>query len=220
MPQAERSVGRLDVLVALLIGLVSLGTIFLSFQASLYASAAGGHDSAREELLTEAASEHQVGYLVYTTDVSVWLEIRQLQTPSTFPGDVEARATVEALVAHEFSQAFHENFGEWVRESDADGRRETPLFDDVWYTTNLFAAERADVAEADIQREAALADSDRSTRLISSTVVFSVALFLLGIVGASRSPRLRVGLVIAASIVVVVGTVVSAGVAFRLPDVL
>jgi hypothetical protein len=206
---AGRGGDRFQTIVAILIAVVSVASAGVIWRASMAVSSAAAAD--RHGLVDTVQYE-----AAFAQNVSM------LYQEARYAGQHDSyRARVETLRGSDLPGARSE--AEWVDQIAGGLALFTPLAGDPAYRTqdgrldlerrldDLRAAD-ADLRDLDPQAEFAAADElyVESQVLVSTVIVFAVALFFLTLAEMTRS-RARVGLAITGGAMFVLGLVVAAG---------
>jgi hypothetical protein len=184
--------GRTELIIVILLGLVSLGTAFVSFEASLYGGVQQSSYTKGNNLQTEAESLYLEGNQQFQKDAQTIAQLQQLQA-AVEAGDPYAQAQYDELYfisvtgtvlepAIDAAAAQDEAEPEFWHDPQADEDYQAALFGAY--------ADKADEA-------AALIDAgDRANgfgdTLTLSTVMMAITLFLLGVAAVIRRPRTQV----------------------------
>lgn len=182
----------LQLLIVILLGVVSVATAYVSFEAALY----GG----------QQAAAYSRGGAAQTESESIYLEANQqyMQDAETLTRLSEyqiemdgADPDVAAAASEKYDQLYFTSVSEdldaaiaWAQaENEADPSTYTDPQGSEDYQDALFGA----WSDADAEAEALLAQGDEanqySDRLTLNTVLMAIALFLLGIAAVIRNRR-------------------------------
>ena len=212
---------RTDVLTAALLGIVSVATTFSSFAASEFDERAAAQLALAERTTIDAASAYQAAFTVYNRDLEVFSELVRSDpdlaafNDSRTPEELDAAATERDLLLYILgSPAFRPAYGEWVAAQQEGS--DLSVFDDPDYATETYAKQtelldRAETLRADASAHAALSDT-----MTHSTLIYAIALFLLGVAGVNRDRRVALGVIAFGLAVFIGGVVVSLPVALQL----
>jgi hypothetical protein len=209
--------GNFELVVAILLGVVSIVTAYASFQAALYDSQMAGAYQHGGNLATEAESLYLEGNQQFVQDTQVYNRLTELKV------DIESSDPVVAADAQakydvlEF-QAVSEEFGAAIANADelnaADEEFYYSPLDDEDYQDFLFS----DYADTKADSEAVIADGDSfnsfSDQLTLYTVLMSISLFLLGISAVVRALRVQIVLAATGTVIFVVAAILTALVPF------
>jgi hypothetical protein len=208
---------RLELIIAILLGIVSIGIAYASFQAALYDSEMAGDYQRGTALAGEAESLYLEGNQTYVQDAQLWNELSKLtiESESTNP-DVAAQAqtTFDVLMFQSVSEDLAAAAVWADAENTADPENYYSPLDSEEYLAALFGGYHETKAQAD----AAVVEGDEanslSDRLTLYTVLMSVSLFLLGIAAVVRQYRVQLLLVITGSAIFAISVILTAMVPF------
>lgn len=188
--QIDRNLGRwwlgrhIEVVTAVLLGLVSCMTAYTGFQAALYNSTMASSFSKAQVLSTQAESLYLAANQDYTQDAQLWSTLSELaiDIESADP-DTVSRATAKYNTL--FADIVTENFAAAIERANTVNNANpddyvSPLDDEIYLET-LFGPsyDTADGAE----EQTAIGDRANSfgDQLGLYTVLMTIALFLLGV---------------------------------------
>jgi hypothetical protein len=196
--------GNVELVVAILLGVVSIAVAYVSFQAALYDSKMAASYQEGNNLSTQAESLYLESNQQFVQDTQVWNRLTELK--------VEAESSDSAIATSAqdkydvlFFQAVSDEFGAAIEWSDTENAADEEFYysplDNEEYQDFLFA----DYADTKIQSDAAVTGGNAfnsfSDRLTLNTVLMSISLFLLGISAVVR--QLKVQLVLISTGVVI-----------------
>jgi len=205
--------GNNELLVAILMGLVSIGIAYASFQASLYDSQMAGAYSQGNNLSTEAESLYLEGNQQFAQDTQVWNQLTGLT--------VEMESTDKAAAAsahHKYEvlrfQAVSDEFAAAIKWSDEKNAADPAFYysplDNEDYQNFLFSPYDKTKQES----KAAMIKGDQynsyGDRLTLNTVLMSISLFLLGISAVLRQRRVQLVLLGTGAVTFFVAAVLTA----------
>jgi hypothetical protein len=183
-----------ELIIAILLGLVSIATAYASFQAALYDSQMAGAYNIGNAKATEAESLYLEGNQQFLQDTQVFNQLSLLQV-EIGAGDALAQEKYDTL----YFQGVSDEFGAAIDRAAAQTEADPDFFysplDDEDYQDFLFA----DYAQTKDDSVATIAKGDeynsRSDKLTLYTVLMSISLFLLGIAALVRQRRTQFVLV-------------------------
>lgn len=197
----------LEVVTAVLLGLVSVGTTFSAYQATVLSQQAADLGSISQQLRDRNLTEFLSSQLSFRDDG------RRVSAAFALQGELILRpenaaqvaAQQDALVAAA-SPALRDAWGTWA--ASGFGAENIPLVDPE-YTVALFAVPQSlqyasFVADSMVDRVTARAQS-----LTGAAVVFAMALFVLGVAGVLTSPRVVTALAVGGAVLFIVGLAVT-----------
>jgi hypothetical protein len=183
-----------EVIIAILLGLVSVATAYSSFQASLYDGKVVEANTQATTLATEAESLYLEGNQQYVQDAQLFDRLTDLALDMENPDAAissAAQIKYDTIYFQSVSEEFDAAIGAAAALNESDPDLYSSPLDDEDYQAYLFGgyAETKDAADA------ALAQSKefdgRGDILTLTTVLFALALFLLGISAVVKSFRVR-----------------------------
>lgn len=183
-----------EVIIAVLLGLVSVATAFSSFQASLYDGKVIEANTEATTLATEAESLYLEGNQQYVQDAQLFDRLTDLRLDMDNP-DAAISAAAQIKYDTIYFQSVSEEFDAAIQAADALNESDPDFYysplDDEDYQAFLFGG----YAETKDQSDAALKQSKEYGRhgdvLTLTTVLFALSLFLLGISAVVKAFRVR-----------------------------
>jgi len=208
--------GNFELVIAILLGLVSIVTAYASFQAALYDSTMAGAYQKGTALSTQAESVYLEANQTYIQDVQLNDRITELKIEIESDDPVTS-ATAQAVYDEITFQSVSENLQGAIDRAAALGEAHPDFyyspFDDEEYNDALFSS----YYELDEKAKAAVTEGDQanslSDKLTLYTVLMSISLFLLGIAALVRQRRIAVILTAVGFVISVVGAVLT----FQIP---
>ncbi|MGV8969498.1 MAG: hypothetical protein ACOH1J_03525 [Microbacteriaceae bacterium] len=190
--------GNIELVVAILLGVVSIAVAYASFQAALYDSQMAGAYQEGNNLSTQAESLYLEGNQQFVQDTQVWNRLTEL-TVEVGSADEAVAASAQEKYDVLFFQAVSDEFGaaiDWSNEQNAADEEfyYSPL-DNEDYQNFLFAQYAETKTESDAIVEKGNAFNSFSDRLTLNTVLMSISLFLLGISAVVRELRVQLVLI-------------------------
>lgn len=186
--------GNLELVIAILLGLISIATAYASFQAALYDSQMAGAYNVGNAQATEAESLYLEGNQQFLQDTQVFNQLSLLQV-EVDAGDALAQSKYDTLQFQGVSDEFGAAIERAAAKTEADPDFFYSPLDDEEYQEFLFS----DYAETKDASVATIAKGDeynsRSDKLTLYTVLMSISLFLLGIAALVRQRRTQLVLV-------------------------
>ncbi|MCU1437934.1 MAG: hypothetical protein JWP66_1021 [Naasia sp.] len=192
-PRLGRLLSNVELVTAILLGVVSVTTAYASFQASLYDGENTKQLSAGQNSQTEAESLYLEANQQYIRDVQLWDQMTELQIevdsdPLAAPvSQLKYDTLLFTSVSEELNAAII-----WSADQNvADPATYTSPFESEDYQNALYGAwaeeddnsiaafEKADVADAN------------GDALTLTTVLMAISLFLLGVAAVARQLRVQ-----------------------------
>lgn len=198
---------RLEIVTAILLGLVSVATAFGAYQAAALTQQAAEFSAVSQQLRDRNLTEALTSQLISRDDTSKLLEAIALSAETTLYPERLAEVTAEqefliGSASPELVVAWHA----WVESEFAEELVPISAPD---YQAALFAVPQSlQYASYEADR---LADtvSARATTFTLAAVVFAISLFLLGVAGVIVSSRLAVWLAGGAGFALLVGLAIT-----------
>lgn len=194
--------GNAELLIVILLGIVSVATAWVSFQAALYDGQTAKALSQSQSATAEAESLYLEGNQEYVQDAQTLARLTELQAQIN-AGDPVAAEVYDAL----YFVAVSEHFGAAIERADeinaADTEFYTSPLDDEEYQSVLFGAygEKSDEA-IELTKQADELDA-RGDWLTLTTVLMAISLFLLGVAAVVRTRKVQYALIIIGSAIFV-----------------
>lgn len=183
---------NLELIIAILLGVVSIATAYVSFQAALYGGAGATAYAVGGNLSTEAESLYLEGNQQYQQDNQLWdnLTLLSIDINGTDAAAAElAQEKYDTLVFQSVSEDFQGAIDRATAENEADPAFYTSPLDDADYQDSLFSeyGKTKDKAVAKVKEGDAL--GAQGDQLTLYTVLMSISLFLLGVAALVRQTR-------------------------------
>lgn len=199
--------GNAELLIVILLGIVSVTTAWVSFQAALYDGQTAKSLSLSQSATAEAESLYLEGNQEYVQDAQTLARLTELQAQID-AGDPIAADVYDAL----FFVAVSEHFGAAIERANAINAVDTEFYtsplDDEEYQQVLFGA-YGDRSEEAVALSAQADELDaRGDWLTLTTVLMAISLFLLGVAAVVRSRRVQFSLIIIGSAIFVFAGVI------------
>ncbi|MDX2025594.1 hypothetical protein [Microcella sp.] len=194
--------GNAELLIVILLGIVSVATAWVSFQAALYDGQTAKALSQSQSATAEAESLYLEGNQEYVQDAQTLARLTELQAQIN-AGDPVAAEVYDAL----YFVAVSEHFGAAIERADeinaADTEFYTSPLDDEEYQSVLFGAygEKSDEA-IELTKQADELDA-RGDWLTLTTVLMAISLFLLGVAAVVRTRKVQYSLIVIGSAIFV-----------------
>ncbi len=198
----KRLFGNTELLIVILLGIVSVATAWVSFQAALYDGQTAKALSQSQSATAEAESLYLEGNQEYVQDAQTLARLTELQAQIDF-GDAAtstlAAETYDALYFVAVSEHFGAALDRAAAVNATDAEFYTSPLDDEDYQAVLFGAyaEKSDEALA-LTAQADELDA-RGDWLTLTTVLMAISLFLLGVAAVVRSQRVQYSLIVIGS---------------------
>jgi len=185
---------NMEVIIAILLGVVSIATAYVSFQSSLYGGNQATSYSVGNNLSTEAESMYLEGNQQYVQDSQLWQTLTSLRLDIANPDPAVSEA---AQLKYDtiYFQSVSEDFDGAIQRADATNEADPDFYvdpsDDEEYQESLFSS----YADTKDESEKTIKEGDQagvySDKLTLSTVIMAVSLFLLGIAAVVSVFRIK-----------------------------
>ena len=199
--------GMLEIATAILLGLVSVATAAGAYQASEWAKASAGYASTATQLRDASLSTHISSQLSNFDDGERIFETLNLEFEIIGGAtDVLAIRERQEVILGGGSPGLIDEWVTWVQSGYSE--------DSFPATSHGFVADRlaptfgANRASA-VANELSQSIGGRSLQITIASVVFALALLLLGVSGANRSLKVSFALAVGGAAAFVVGVVIS-----------
>ena len=208
---------HIELIVAILLGLVAIVTAYASFQSSLYDGVMTQNYSIGSNLSTEAESMYLEGNQQFVQDAQLFDRLTDIALDADNPDPAIAAAAQEKYDVIYF-QSVSEEFGaaiEWAQaQNEADPEFYYSPLDNEDYQAALFGAyaEKKDLAEATIAKGDVA--NGLSDRLTLNTVLMAVSLFLLGVAAVVRATTVKIVLVGVGLVIFVTASILTVAIPF------
>jgi Tfp pilus assembly protein PilE len=205
--------GRMELIIVILLGLVSLGIAYTSFESSLYdgnmqsAYAQGNNDKTEAESLYLEANQQ------YVQDTQTLATLAQLRIAAA-SGDATAQRQYDQVVFMDVSPDLQKAMDAAAAKQATNPATYVDPQEDADYQAALFG----DYGDKLDRSKAELTDGQQANnlgdRLTLTTVLMAVPLFLLGVAAVIRRPRQQLVLLIVGMAMFAFASVLAAFVPF------
>ena len=187
--------GNLELVIAILLGVVSIATAYASFQGALYDGQSADKNNIAIAQSTEAESLYLEGNQQFMQDTQIFNDLSVLKV-AIDNGDPIAQEQYDQL----YFQGVSEDFGAAIERAEAQTEADPEFFysplDDDEYQSTLFSAYADKSDESGTSKAQGDELGAQSDRLTLYTVLMAISLFLLGIaalVGQRRTQYVLIG---------------------------
>jgi Tfp pilus assembly protein PilV len=175
---------RIEVITAILLGVVSCVTAYAGFQAALYDSNMASAYSQAQVLSTQAESLYLEANQSYTQDAQLWNTLNELSIDmESGDADLASRASIKYSVL--YSDAVSAELDGAIQRSlaaaDANGGEYVDPLSDEEYLTALFGASGEVSDQSAAKTEDGNLSNSYGDKLTLYTVLMTISLFLLGV---------------------------------------
>ena len=190
--------GNAELIVVTMLGIVSVFTAYVSFEASLYGGENGVNLSKGQTATAEAESLYLEGNQQYVQDGATLARLTEIDVERNSDDDAIAQLASEKYDAL-FFVAVSEDLGGAIERATALDTAEPDFYhsplDDEQYQSALFGAYADKSEEAAGYVEAAGKLNTYGDKLTLSTVLMALSLFLLGIAAVVNARRTQFALI-------------------------
>jgi len=202
--RAERRSGVLDAVTSFAIGIISILVAFSAYQAAQYGELSSDLDEVANRMLVQSLADTQENYTQHLVDLTSWQRMQE-----------ELAGDADPIVVETYRSALSDEWLDAMARAEArldEGEELVGVEVDSAYLETLTVG--SDVALFEVQEasDGAREASQIMARQTGASVVYSAALLLLSIGGASRGV-LRVRWTLLAAALVLTGIGFSLGVA-------
>ena len=178
----------LEIIVAVFLGITALATAWASWIGSLHGGNQATNYATSNKLSSEGNSMYNEAAQNLMQDMMLWNEISDVLIESSY---AEEKNDTEAVEKYDWKleKLLNDNCSAelaqaitWAMEQDED----TSPFDKEGFTDSYFTDAKEMIAEADNLLEQGKKDNANGDAFGLVTVIYSVVLFLLGIVGTFK----------------------------------
>jgi hypothetical protein len=204
-----------EVVIAILLGVVSIAIAYTSFQSSLYGGQQAQAYTVGTNLATEAESLYLEGNQQYIQDSQLWETLTSLRLDIANPDPAiseSARVKYDTI----YFQSVSDDFDGAIQRADAENVANPDFYvsptDDEDYQNALFSTygESKDAADQKI------AEGDEANtlgdKLTLATVIMAVSLFLLGIAAVVSAFRVKLIMGAVAIVIFIAAVIIAAAV--------
>jgi hypothetical protein len=212
-PRLGRLLSNVELLTAILLGIVSVTTAYASFQASLYDGETAKQFTAGQNSQTEAESLYLEANQQYIRDVQLWDKMTELQIEiDNVPAEAAAsQLKYDTLLFTSVSEVLNAAIIWSAEQNAADPETFTSPFESEDYQNALYGAWSAE----DDRSLAAFAAGDAADAhgdvLTLTTVLMAISLFLLGVAAVARQLRVQLILIGVSMVIYGVSVVMTFG---------
>jgi Tfp pilus assembly protein PilE len=205
--------GRTELIIVILLGVVSLGIAYTSFESSLYDGNTQSAYSKGNNNETEAESLYLEANQQYVQDGQTLAQLAQLRIAAD-AGDTVAAKQYDRLKFMDVSDDLGKAMTKAAQKQAAHPKTYVDPQEDKAYQAALFGdyADKANAGVAKVERGDR--DNGLGDRLTLSTVLMAIPLFLLGVAAVIRRPRSQVALAIIGMVIFVFAGALAATVPF------
>lgn len=196
--ESEKFPGQIELIIAILMGLTAVLTAYASWQSALYGGSQAEKYTQGTAAIADANQLYNEASQLVTQDMDIWTRLTDLQIDIALAeenGDSveseKAQYKYDKLVYDSVGESFQTAIDWAEAQEDYASPFEMEGYLDSYYTD---ASEQYAQGQALI--EAGSSDNELGDRQGLVTVIFSVALFMLGIASTFKQPRTQLFLAI------------------------
>lgn len=187
---------KISALTAIFLGVATLMVAWTGWISALHDSNQAANYTKSNNLAAQGNAEYNVETQVYISDLFTWNTISALQLDmeaAKNKGDLAEVKVIEAKIAKIKQDNCSPKLLEALNKMEAEGKSGSP-FEDESYTSSYFEGAKKLLDESHQRVEAGDRDNLNSDSYELASVMFSLVLFLLGIIGVLNEPQIRKGL--------------------------
>lgn len=180
---SEHKSERIEIIVAILLGITAVATAWASWQGALHGSQQDQKYTIVNNLTAEANSLYNEGMQNLNQDMLVWNQLSGLQIDLEFAedkGDAEEVEKIEYKIGQIMDDSVSEEYHNAITWAEEQEGFATP-FDNKEYVDTYFEASWEKFDEAETTMKAGDANNTHGDNQGLVTVIYAVVLFLLGI---------------------------------------
>ena len=204
-----------EVIIAILLGVVSIATAYASFQSSLYGGQQAQAYTNGTNLSTESESMYLEANQQYVQDSQLWQTLTELRLDIANPDPAIADA---AQIKYDtiYFQSVSEDFDGAIQRADAENLANPDFYVDPSNDEDYQAALFGGYSDKNLEATETIAKGDEANtfgdRLTLATVIMAVSLFLLGIAAVVSAFRVKLIMGGVAVVIFVAAVVIAAAV--------
>lgn len=204
MAKSARDV--IEILAAILLGLVSVATALGAYQASVWAGQASHYASVSNQMRDRNLSEALTTQLIYRDDGSKMLDLIGLDSEMIlYPERTEDLLLEQQVMLQSSSPELRTA---WLKWAEAGYPSDYLPLTDPAYEAALFAETQSLQYGSYVADQLAEQIGAKSMSVAIASVVFAIALFLLGVAGVNLSWRIAAVLTAGATVAFVAGILI------------
>ena len=214
-PRLGRLLSNVELLTAVLLGVVSVTTAYASFQAALYDGETAKQFTEGQNSQTEAESLYLEANQQYIRDVQLWDRMTELSIEMGDPDPARAAIAQAQFQTLEFQSVSEELSAaiDWSnQQNDANPDEYASPFDSEDYQNALYSAWAAEDDKSIAAFKAGDVADKHGDTLTLTTVLMAISLFLLGVAAVARQLRVQFILIGVSMVIYVVSLVMMLGV--------
>ena len=216
-PRLSLLFSNLELVIAVLLGLVSIVTAYASFQAALYDSQMAGNYTKGSNLSTEAESLYLEGNQQFIQDTQVLNRLSELAI-ETNSADATLALDASDKIAELTFMSVSEELGAAIAWGEAEDISDAEFYhnpqENEDYQDVLFSGWSDKKAEADAMIAEGDVFNSLSDRLTLNTVLMAISLFLLGVAAVVRQTRVQLVLMGTGMVIFAVAAILTAAIPF------
>ncbi|CAN5295102.1 hypothetical protein BH11ACT5_BH11ACT5_26790 [soil metagenome] len=204
-----------EVIIAILLGVVSIATAYASFQSSLYGGVQAQSYTNGTNLSTESESMYLEANQQYVQDSQLWQTLTELRLDIANP-DPAISAAAQIKYDTIYFQSVSDDFDGAIQRADTENAANPDFYVDPSNDEDYQAALFGDYGDKNLEATQTIAKGDEANafgdRLTLATVIMAVSLFLLGIAAVVSAFRVKLIMGGVAVVIFVVAVVIAAAV--------
>lgn len=199
----------MEIVVVVLLGLVTLLTAWASWIGSLHGGNQATNYTKSNNLSSDGNSMWNQAVQELAEDTALWNSINDLRIDYTFAEENHDTETMEKLdwkIEQLMTDSVSEELAEAIYWADEQEEYATP-FDMEGFVDSYFANAQATLDEAESVMAQGQKDNEVGDAFGLVTVIYSIAMFLLGILSSFKSEKNQMALIIISIVAVIFTTI-------------
>ena len=183
----------ISALTAVFLGLATLLVAWAGWIGALHEGNQAGNYTRSNNLAAEGNAEYNVEAQVYISDLFTWNTISSMQLDKEVAkerGDLDEVKVIEAKIEKIKKNNCSPKLLEAIKKMEAEGKKESP-FDNEEYVNSYFTEAKELLDKSQSALEEGEEDNRRSDSYELASVLYSLVLFLLGIIGVLNDYQSR-----------------------------
>lgn len=188
----------ISALTAVFLGIATLLVAWAGWIGSLHDGNQAGNYTRSNNLAAEGNAEYNVEAQIYISDLFTWNTLSNLKMDleaAKEKGDSAEVKVIKAKIEKTKQDNCSPKLLEAIKKAEAEGSSASP-FDDQGFVESYFDDAKMLLEESQKAMEEGEIDNQRSDSYQLASVLYSLVLFLLGIIGVLQEKQTRKGLLI------------------------
>ena len=203
----ERLAFVMELLVAVFLGITAVLTAYASWQSALYGGVQAEKYTMSTSMIAEANSLYNEGTQLLAQDMDVWNKISDLRVElyaAETNGDAVAMETIQYKIDTAMYNNVSEELSAAIEWADAQELYASP-FEMEGFVDSYYEVANAKYAEGEQSMKEGSEANTLGDKQGLVTVIYSVVLFLLGIVGTFKNTKIRMIVTVLSVVTLAIG---------------